>query len=444
MEADRGAFDSLLLSSTGNEHSLRPALERQVHRAPIRLRRRDVRPEAASKKEVHAEESAIKMTEIRDNVETRSSKSVPRSRARSPFPLRLWHWTTARVLYTATVYLLLLYLVRAARETLTLFLFAILFAYFLLPVVNWLQSRVQGRGKAILVTYLLLAALLTLLGFLVGPRVSAEARAFADSLPSLSNRLASGELLSSFGQHHGWSRGRIRQVQDFLVLHKAQILGYGRSLAARLAAPASHLWWLVLIPILTLFFLREGQSMASSVATLATDREDRRVVDGIFADVNVMLGSYIRAQITLAALTLAAYLVVLSLLRVPYAFILSPAAGFLEFVPVVGPAVAAVSVFGIAVLAGYPHAAWLIVFLAVWRLLQDYVNAPRIMGKSLEIEPIVQIFAVLAGGEIGGIIGALVSVPVVAILRIVWRRMHPDTPKLTTSQGETFTGPTTG
>ena len=365
---------------------------------------------------------------------------IPGTR-RTPFPLRLWHWTTARVLYTATIYLALLYLVRAARETLTLFLFAILFAYFLLPVVNWLEPRLRGRGKAILLTYVLLATVLTGLGFLVGPRIASETHDLSTSLPTLSDRLASGELLSSFGVHHGWSTARIGQVQAFIVSHKASILDSGKVLAGKLAAPASHLWWLILIPILTLFFLKEGQQMASSVAGLVTDAGDHKIVDGLFADINVMLGSYIRSQIILAALTLFAYMVVLNLLRVPYAFILSPVAGFLEFIPVVGPAIAAVSVLGIAVLAGYPHALVLVLFLAVWRLLQDYVNAPRIMGKSLEIEPLVQIFAVLAGGEIGGIVGALVSVPVIAMVRIVWRRVHPGAKKELAEDGEAYTSP---
>lgn len=355
----------------------------------------------------------------------------------------MWHWTTARVLYTATIYLLLLYLFRAARETLTLFLFAILFAYFLLPLVNRLEKPVRGRGKAILVVYLILGAVLTGLGFAAGPAISREARDLANSLPTLLNRVASGELVQSFGQHHGWNQQRVDQVQAFLVAHKDEILGYGKSLAGKLATPATHIWWLILIPILTLFFLKQGQEIAASVAGLATDPEDRAVVDDLFADVNVMLGSYIRAQIVLAVLTLVAYVVVLGLLRVPYALVLAPVAGFLEFIPVVGPAIAAVSVFLIAVLAGYSHPVALVVFLGAWRLIQDYVNAPRIMGKSLEIEPLVQIFAVLAGGEIGGIVGALVSVPVVAILRILWRRMHPDTVKQVSADGETFTGPTT-
>ena len=101
----------------------------------------------------------------------------------------------------------------------------------------------------------------------------------------------------------------------------------------------------------------------------------------------------------------------LSILHLRYAFILGPLAGVFEFVPVVGPAVAALIVFVIAVLTSYPHLIWVVIFLGIWRVMQDYVNAPRIMGKSLEISPLVQILAVLAGGEIAGVVGALISVP---------------------------------
>jgi predicted PurR-regulated permease PerM len=136
-----------------------------------------------------------------------------------------------------------------------------------------------------------------------------------------------------------------------------------------------------------------------------------------------MLGSYIRAQLILASLTLVVYTLVLSILHLRYALILGPLAGISEFIPVVGPAIAAIIVFVIAVLTSYPHLIWLVLFLAIWRLLQDYVNAPRIMGKSLEISPLVQILAVLAGGEIAGVVGALISVPAVATLRILWKRL---------------------
>jgi predicted PurR-regulated permease PerM len=70
----------------------------------------------------------------------------------------------------------------------------------------------------------------------------------------------------------------------------------------------------------------------------------------------------------------------------------------------------------------YPHWLVLLVFLAAWRLVQDYVISPRIMGKSMELHPLAAIFGVLAGGEIAGVLGIYLSIPIMASLRIVWRR----------------------
>lgn len=336
---------------------------------------------------------------------------------------KLWDPKTARVLFTALVFAMVLAFLHGARETLTLFLFAVLFAYFVTPLVSRLQGPLKGRIKAIAAVYVLLIAILVGLGFIVGPKIADEGRELAQSLPSLVNRLNSGQLVSQVGDSHGWTQQRQEQIQNFLVNHRDDLLGYTKVIGEKLAAPASHLWWLILIPILSLFFLKDGEEIASKMIDFGRGPEEKATLAGVVSDVNIMLGSYIRSQIILAGLTLVAYTLVLSLMRVPYSLILGPLAGIFEFIPVVGPAVAAVSVFAIAVLTSYPHLLWLFLFLGAWRLIQDYVNAPRIMGESLEISPLAQIFAVLAGGEIGGVTGALISVPVVAILRILWRRM---------------------
>jgi predicted PurR-regulated permease PerM len=101
---------------------------------------------------------------------------------------------------------------------------------------------------------------------------------------------------------------------------------------------------------------------------------------------------------------------------------LGTAGGILEFIPVVGPLVAAALILSVALLTGYSHWLVLLLFLIAWRLIQDYVVSPRIMGKSMELHPLAAIFGVLAGGEIAGVLGVYLSIPVMASLRIVWRR----------------------
>ena len=105
---------------------------------------------------------------------------------------KVWDPKTARVLCTALVFAVGLAFLRGARETLTLLLFAVLFAYFIAPLVSWLQKPLRGRFQAIGAVYLILFGLLVGLGFLVGPKIAREARDLATGLPSLVEEAGSG------------------------------------------------------------------------------------------------------------------------------------------------------------------------------------------------------------------------------------------------------------
>jgi predicted PurR-regulated permease PerM len=177
-----------------------------------------------------------------------------------------------------------------------------------------------------------------------------------------------------------------------------------------------------LVPLLAIFFLKDGKSFSNVLLSVVQSRPQRDFLQGVLADMNQMLAQFIRAQLTLAALSMVVYLVVLSSMRVPYALMLGTAGGAMEFIPVVGPLVAGLVMLSVAALTSYPHWAWLLLFLVIWRVVQDYVVSPRVMGTSMELHPLAAIFGVLAGGELAGVLGVYLSIPVMATLRIVWRR----------------------
>jgi predicted PurR-regulated permease PerM len=144
---------------------------------------------------------------------------------------KVWDPRTARILCTVLIFAVGLAFLHAARETLTLFLFAILFAYFVAPLVSRLEKPLRGRIQAIGAVYLILIALLVGLGFLIGPKIAGEGTALATSLPSLVGKAGSGELVSQVGQKHGWSEARQAQIQNFFVSHKDDILGAAHMVA---------------------------------------------------------------------------------------------------------------------------------------------------------------------------------------------------------------------
>jgi predicted PurR-regulated permease PerM len=332
---------------------------------------------------------------------------------------------TARVLATILLFLAVGAFCWGARQTLIAFLFAIFFAYLLDPLVKLLMRTRVGRdhrGRSILIVYLVLLGALALLFTLTGPRLAAEARSLAERLPTLLEGVTSGQIAHQIGNQRGWSAHTQLRAEQFLAGHSAAILGWARDLGSRAAGLATNAIWLILIPILAIFFLRDGREFAESIIQTADRRAQRQLLRGIIDDLHQMLAAYIRAQLILAAITIVAYTIVLTILRAPYSYVLGVVGGMMEFVPVVGPFVAALSILGIAFLSNYQHLLILAIFLGVWRLLQDYVNSPRIMGSQVELHPLAALFAVLVGAEIAGVVGVYLSVPIIAALRILYRR----------------------
>lgn len=329
---------------------------------------------------------------------------------------------TTRVLVTILLFVLALGFLYVARQTLIAFLFAILFAYLIDPAVGHLERFVGGRGRAIAIIYILLVALLGGLFFSVGPRVVRQAQRLGDALPGVLENVGSGNIAIKLGNEHGWSESTKVHLQSFLRKHQQDLLTLAQRVAVRAAELAREAWLVVVVPILAAFFLRDGRSFGDVFISLVHSRAQREFLQGVLDDLNRMLAHFIRAQLTLAALSFLAYTGFMALVGMPYALVLGTAGGMMEFIPVVGPLVAAAVVLGVALLISFPYVIWLLMFLVTWRLLQDYVISPRIMGRSLELHPLAAIFGVLAGGEIAGVLGVYLSIPVMASLRIVWRR----------------------
>ena len=329
---------------------------------------------------------------------------------------------TTRVLFTVLLFALVLGFLYAARRTLVAFLFAIFFAYLMDPAVSRVEKWTRGRSRAIVVIYILLVAMVATLFFFVGPQIAHQAQRLNETFPTLLTDLGTGRIAEQIGREHGWSARTIQNSKAFLASHADYFRVLAQRVALRIAEVAQQSWLLVVVPILAGFFLNDGRTFTEVLLSLVTARPQRELMEGVLSDLNQMLAHFIRAQLTLAALSLLAYISFMGVMGVPYALVLGTAGGIMEFIPVVGPLMAAVLIVGVALLMSYPHWLILLVFLGAWRLIQDYVVSPRIMGKSMELHPLAAVFGVLAGGEIAGVLGIYLSIPVMASLRIVWRR----------------------
>lgn len=329
---------------------------------------------------------------------------------------------TSRVLFTVLLFALALGFLYIARRTLIAFLFAIFFAYLVDPAVSRIEKWMKGRGRAIGVIYLLLVTLLVTFFFFVGPQIARQGQRLSESLPKLLETVSSGQIAEQIGKEQGWSVHTRAQLSAFLANHRSDLLDLAQRAGLRVAEVAKQAWLIIVVPILAAFFLKDGRTFGDVMTSFVHSRPQREFLEGVLGDLNQMLAQFIRAQLTLAVFSFIVYIAFMELTRVPYALVLGTAGGMMEFIPVVGPLVAAALIFGVAMLLSYPHWIILLLFLGAWRLVQDYVISPRVMGKSMELHPLAAIFGVLAGGEIAGVLGIYLSIPIMASLRIVWRR----------------------
>lgn len=335
--------------------------------------------------------------------------------------MKLFDKKTAQALLTALVFVLALMFLYFAWRALITFLFAIFFAYILEAPVSRLQVWLKGsRPAAIAIVYLLFIGVLIIAFVLVGPPVMEEAQKLTQQAPELGHRISSGSLVKQLAEKHGWNRATVDWITDYLNLHQGELITATQNLIVRAVKTIQGMWWLPLVPIFAIFFLKDGHLLSQNIINAVEDSRNRRIVAETVEEMNSMLGHFIRAQLTLAGLAMVVVTFVLWIMRVPYAFALGPAAGVLEFVPVVGPAVGGLVVLAVALLSGYSHMWLLLIFLLIWRGIQDYVSSPRIMGSTLELHPLAVLFGVLAGGEVAGVIGVFLSIPVLATLRILW------------------------
>lgn len=330
---------------------------------------------------------------------------------------------TLRVLFTVLATGSLLGFVWVARKPLLAFLFAMLFAYLLEPpialVQKWTRCR---RGFAIAVIYVIMFAALLTLGLVVGPRVIEEGRHLSQAAPELYNKVASGSIAFQLGRARGWSQETQASLQQFIVEHRREVLSTISAQSTTITEVAGNALWLVLIPILAIFFLKEKSQLAQSIEGLLDNPRRRELLAGIMGDLDQMLSQFVRAQLYVAALSGAVYISTLTLMRVPYSWALGTLGGLLEFIPFVGPLAAAIVILAVSFGLNYGHLVMVLVFMLVWRGLLDYVISPRVFGRRVDVHPLAVVFGILAGGEIAGVVGIYFAVPIMAALRILWLR----------------------
>jgi predicted PurR-regulated permease PerM len=311
---------------------------------------------------------------------------------------------------------------------LLLLVLAVFFAYVVAPLVARCRRPVRigsrtfvlPRSVAIGVVYLLFAGSLAAALVLLVPRVEEQLGQLAREAPGYLDRIQSRwQTWQASYRSHAFPRALVQAIDRGIQQTAAAAGTYATNeLAPRVAGWLVYLPWLVLVPILAFFLLRDAERLRASALGLLPTEHSRSRADEFLMDLNDTLSAYTRAQVTASLLIGIACTIGFFAIGVPYAAVLGIAAGLLELIPIGGPLTIGLVATGFAAFHSPGQVLAVVIFLAGLRILEDYVVYPRLVGRGMHLHPLAVILAILCGAEFGGLAGVFLAVPAVAVLAL--------------------------
>jgi predicted PurR-regulated permease PerM len=327
--------------------------------------------------------------------------------------------TVLKVLGLTTLFIGLVLFAFMVRRELVWVGSAFFFAVALNPAVAQLTRVIPGRSRSLAVTAVFVLAglfFVLLLTMLIPPLVRQSGQ-FVRDFPQYTNQIVNGNSIVSQQVRDLNLVGRVRQSQS-------QLFGYissaGGSFFTILTGAFSSLAVGVTVLVLTFFMLIEGPGWISAFWSVVPAKRRSRLrpmTDEMYRAVT----GYVTGNVLTSILVAAATAVMLAVVGVPYAIPLGIVVGLFDFLPLVGATIGAVIVIIAALFSSVGAAIAMIIFFGIYQQIENHVLQPLVYGRTVAMSPLFVLVSVLVGAGVGGILGALVAIPVGASLQIVVR-----------------------
>ncbi len=329
-------------------------------------------------------------------------------------------------------------LAKAAGKVLLIFVIAAVIALILNPAVSFVQRPRVPRGLAVLVVYLAFFLTLVGIGFLLANPIADQVRTFTDNLPHIvdeANRTLAN--FQSWLNRHGIHAKFIKQgktalqsIQDKVAKSAGSLASFGGGL---LTETAGAIFDLVLIFVLSVYMLIYGQPIGRLVRRAMPDG-DGTPADDYPTLIQHAVSRYVGGQLLFSFVMGASTGIALYIFGVlgifpdgqKYAVAFAMFYGVMELIPYIGPILGAGPPVLVALVTDPISAVWVALLFVGMQQLEGHVIAPQIFGHTLRINPLLVIFALLLGLQLYGVVGALVALPILAILRetVVYLSRH--------------------
>lgn len=351
---------------------------------------------------------------------------------------------------------------------LTPFVLAALLAWLGDPLVDRLEERGQSRPLAVSLVFLLILLLVTLVMVVLVPLVVGQIRDLVSNWPSYQAWMTDwfqtnakpwiDRILGVAGMgEYSLDSFDSEQIAALVQGNWQEASGMAKTTFGYLSRSGMVLMMLainiVLVPILTFYFLRDWDKLIERIAALIP-RDHLDTVSRLARESSDSLGGFLRGQFLVMLAQGAIYAIGMSVVGLRMGLLIGIIAGLISFIPYLGATVGIVLALVAAIVqeGGFDWSLLILVSVVftIGQLAESYVLTPRLVGDKIGLHPVAVIFAVMAGGQLFGFLGMLLALPVAAVANVLLRFAHErytasklyagDTPKIVLEGGNSAGG----
>lgn len=312
------------------------------------------------------------------------------------------------------LFFLLLYFLYLIKDVLVILFVSLILSSALDPSVDWLHKKKIPRALGILFIYGAIVIVASLIVYLIIPPIITEASDLASNFPQILDK-----IISSFAalKEYALERGILDNLRDSLGTVSSNLQKAATSVFATVTGIFGGILSFILVAVLTFYMVVEEDAIKKLIFSLAP-REHQTYIMQLVNRMQKKMGLWLRGQLILSFIIFVMAYIVLWSFDVKYALVLALFAGLTEFVPYLGPILGAIPAIFIAFTQDPLKAIFVAGGYYIIQVLENNFLVPKVMQKTVGLNPIISISVLLVGFNLAGIVGAILSIPVATAISV--------------------------
>ncbi|MFZ5364940.1 MAG: AI-2E family transporter [Patescibacteria group bacterium] len=329
------------------------------------------------------------------------------------------------------IVLISLYFLYLIKDVLALVFVSLIFASAIDSWVDWLQNKKVPRGVSVLIIYLLAVGIVGSAVALVVPPIISQLMDLTNNFPTYYERVR--EVFSFFQEYS--AKFGFQQISPSNSSISSNLGGAASSIISTLANVFGGVVSFLVVLVITFYMTVEENSIKRTIRSLVPSKYQELIVM-LINKIQNKIGKWLKGQLVLCLIIGVLTYIGLLILGVKYALVLALIAALGEFIPYIGPVISAIPAIFLAFSQSPIKALFVLILFVVIQQVENHLLVPKIMQKAVGLNPVVSVIALLIGAKVGGVLGAVLAIPVATALSIIIREVFEEKESLTKDKEE--------